>query len=454
MKIRNKILVYFSSTVIVLSAVSLTVVFLLFAAHREEEFQQQQYAKIKYTVGLIEEFKEISAELSSLLDAQDIHDFYDEKLLVFDGNKSLIFSSIDSLDISRSNAILSSLSVSNRWIETKEDGYDLIGVYVEHNKKGYYGISKAYDALGHSKKDFLRNVLILMFFAIALVVVLLSFYLSNIIAKPISYLSEKLQGYDLSKEQNPPLKLNTSTYELQYLTDRFNALLRRTNESFLFQKHTIQHISHELKTPISVLVSQLEKIQQATNIEQVMEGLKLQTQKAKSLGDIINVLLQISKIESGQEPHKEIVRVDEVVFDSIDQIKNTYPDFQFEVNYHPDEFDENGLNVLVNRRLVMQAFLNLLMNCVDFADDSKAKIMINCEANRPIIMISNTGETLTDDEERYLFSHFFRGKNASQKAGFGLGLVLARRIFSLHGAVIRYRSENESTNIFEIHFRL
>src|SRR5690606_25196871 len=114
MKIRNKILVYFSSTVIVLSAVSLTVVFLLFAAHREEEFQQQQYAKIKYTVGLIEEFKEISAELSSLLDAQDIHDFYDEKLLVFDGNKSLIFSSIDSLDISRSNAILSSLSVSNR----------------------------------------------------------------------------------------------------------------------------------------------------------------------------------------------------------------------------------------------------------------------------------------------------------------------------------------------------
>lgn len=79
MKIRNKILIYFSSTVIVLSALSLVLVFILFSAHREEEFQQQQFSKIKYTVGLIDEFEQMSAEVSRLLDKQDIHDFMTRK---------------------------------------------------------------------------------------------------------------------------------------------------------------------------------------------------------------------------------------------------------------------------------------------------------------------------------------------------------------------------------------
>src|SRR5690554_6673375 len=157
MRVRNKILIYFSSTVIGLTAISLSIVFILFAEHREEEFQQQQFSKIKYTVGLVDEFNKMSAEVSLLLDQQDIHDFYDEKMLIYDHNKNLIFSIIDNLNINQSNTILQQLSVANNWIETKEDGYDLIGVYIENNSQGYYGISKAYDYFGYSKKDFLQD---------------------------------------------------------------------------------------------------------------------------------------------------------------------------------------------------------------------------------------------------------------------------------------------------------
>lgn len=117
MKIRNKILIYFSSTVVFVLAVSLVVVFVLFSEYREEEFQQQQFSKIKYTVGLVDEFNQMSAEVSRLLDKQDIHDFYDEKMLIYDQNKKLVFSSIDSLDISKADAILQRLSVSNTWID-------------------------------------------------------------------------------------------------------------------------------------------------------------------------------------------------------------------------------------------------------------------------------------------------------------------------------------------------
>lgn len=452
MKIRNKILIYFSSTVIVLSAVSLVIVFVLFSAHREEEFQQQQFSKIKHTVGLIEEFGKISAEVSLLLDKQDIHDFYDEKMLIYNINKKLIFSSIDSLEVEKSGDILNNLSISNTWIETKENGYDLIGVYIEHKDKGYYGISKAYDFFGYSKKDFLQKVLIGIFVAIVLIVLLVSLYLSNIIAKPISDLAGKIENYDLNNEENQPLKLKTTTSELKNLTEKFNELLKRTNDAFIFQKHSIQHISHELKTPIAVLVSELEKIEQQNHIEQIKTELRSQTQKAKSLGNIIDVLLQISKIEAGQKIRKANVRIDEIVFNCIAEINTLYPEFNFEVYFTPDNFNENILNIEANEPLIKQGFLNLLMNAVHYSDNQKTKVTFDATSNVLTIIISNSGKTLAEDEQKFIFTHFFRGKNAQNKQGFGLGLVLAQRIFTIHNASIKYRSIRKSENVFNIEF--
>jgi len=451
MKIRNKILIYFSSTVTLLSAVSLIIVYVLFSEHREEEFQQQQFSKIKYTVGLVDEFNKMSAEVSRLLDKQDIHDFYDEKMLIYDQNKRLIFSSIDSLDISKSDAILHKLSVANNWIETKEEGYDLIGVYLENNTKNYYAISKAYDFLGHSKKDFLQKVLIGIFIAIVIIVLLISLYLSNIISKPISELTEQIEDYDLSDDKDKQLKIKTTTTELRNLSEKFNELTKRTNDAFLFQKHSIQHISHELKTPIAVLVSELEKLQKAQDIDQLKSDISLQTQKAKSLGNIINVLLQISKIEAGQEVSKNSIRIEELIFDSISELNSLHPEFNFEVNFITNNFDENILNIEANEPLMKQAFLNLLINAVQYSDNQKAKITFDCSDNSLKIFISNSGNTVSEEEQKFLFSHFFRGKNSQNKQGFGLGLVLSERIFSIHMAKIEYRIQN-SENIFLINW--
>lgn len=453
MKIRNKILIYFSSTVIALSALSLIIIFILFSEYREEEFQQQQFSKIKYTVGLVDEFKKMSAEIAHLLDKQDIHDFYDEKMLIYDQNKNLIFSSIDSLDISKAQTILGRLSVANDWIETKEDNYDLIGVYLENNGKSYYAISKAYDYFGLSKKDYLQKVLLVIFLAIAIIVILVSIYLSNIISKPISELTEKIKDYDLSKQDNSFLQIKTTTSELQHLSERFNQLLKRTNDAFSFQKHSIQHISHELKTPIAVLVSELEKLEKQTDIDQIKSDIAQQTLKAKSLGGIINVLLQISKIDAGQKISKAILRIDEVVFDCITELNSLYKDFNFEVNFAPDNFDENILNLYGNEPLLKQGFLNLLTNCIHYSNNKKAKITFNCSSDKLIIAISNTGKSLSKQEQKFLFSHFFRGKNSQSKQGFGIGLVLSKQILNLHNAEIAYHSTKNLENIFEIRWK-
>lgn len=453
MKIRDKILIYFSSTVIALSAISFSLVYILFSEYREEEFQQQQNEKIKYTVGLVTEFKQMSEELALLLDAQDIHDFYDEKLLIFDGQKELIFSSLDSLPIAKTNQILNGLSPSKQWIETKEEDYDLVGVYVEHKGKTYYGVSKAFDAFGYSKMYFLRNVLIALFISSTIIVILVALYLSNIISKPITRLAENLNKYDLGSEKSALLQPDTTSYELEHLTDRFNELLNRTNEAFAFQKNAIHHISHELKTPVAVLVSELERIRDYTDITKMKSSLDGQVHQAKSLGEIINVFLEISKIESGQQILKSKMRVDEVLFDIIGELKTVYPNFHFELNYFPSQFEEAGLILEANKMLIKQAFQNLLLNCISYGSDQKAQIKIDCSIPHELrIAISNFGRTVSPEEADQLFHHSFRGRNSEGKVGFGLGLVLAKKIVDFHHGEIIYSNPEENLNVFEVRF--
>ncbi|MCB0455222.1 MAG: HAMP domain-containing histidine kinase [Aequorivita sp.] len=455
MKIRNKILIYFSTTVIALTAISLTIIYILFSEYREEEFQQQQNEKIHTTIKLIEKIKQESATISYLIDQQDINDFYDEKLLVYDVNKNMIFASLDSLDIVKAESILNKLSPTQRWIETKEENYDLIGIYIETNNQKYYAVSKAYDAFGYTKMYFLGNVIIGIFVFITIVVILISWFLSNKISKPITALADNLNIYDLSKEKVEELKIETSSYELNQLTQRFNELIKRTNEAFVFQKHTIHHISHQLKTPISVLVSELERIKNLSNTEVFTSEIENQIIKTKSLGSIINVLLEISKIEAGQQTQKQVLRIDELFFDVIEELNAIYPDFQFEVNYRPDEIDENRLTINLNPVLIIQAIQNLLTNCVSYSNNSKAEIKFDCSADNELkIQIINSGKPISTEEEKFLFNHFFRGKNSEGKIGFGLGLVLTKKIIELNSATINYSNPTPNINVFELNFPL
>ncbi len=455
MKIRNKILIYFSSSVIALTAIALTILYVLFSEYREEEFQQRQKEKIKYTIRIIPEFKEKSEELAGLMDELDIHDFYDEKMMVYDNDKQLIFSSIDDLPINISNEILAKLSPTSRWVETREENYDVVGVYTDYEGEGYYAVSKAYDTFGYTKVVFLRNVLIGIFISISLIVIFLALYLSNKISKPITELTENLNRFDLGNEQAAALEIEVSSYELRNLTIRFNELLKRTNEAFTFQKHIVNHISHELKTPIAVLVSELEKLHNYPDIHQIKSEISMQVDRAKSLGNIINVLLEISRIESGQAIRRQKVRVDEMLFDTIATLNDIYPDFHFEVNYSPDSVDEKKLILNVNEMLLSQAFYNLLSNCITYSSDARAEIRLDGSLqDELLIAISNKGPQVTEEEEKYLFYHFFRGKNSFGKAGFGLGLVLTKKIINQNSGTIVYSNSSKDLNVFEIRFPL
>lgn len=452
MKIRNKTLLYFSATAITLVGVMFFIVYWIFSEYREEDFQQRQKDKILSTLHFIAEVEKDEQELIEAVDRLTINSMLNEKLLIFDGTKKLIYSSLDDVAISYSNALLQNLNEKTVWIERKDGLYDVVAIYFNFNDKSYYGISKAYDQFGYTKLSFLRKLLISTFFIFSALVLLLSIYISNRISKPISQLATLLGNYRIGER---PVKnsIKTNTLEIEYLNTKFNELVNRTNDAYAFQKHSIQHISHQLKTPIAVLISEMEQIKQETDYGKIQRGIDRQIAKTKSLADVINILLEISKIESGQTVEKHMVRLDEIIFDCIGELNTLYSDFCFEVNYLPDEPFPEALSLKANEMLISQVFQNLLNNCIAYSTDQKAEILIDCTQNNKLkITISNAGKTISEQEEKFLFTHFFRGETSRGKIGFGLGLVLAKNIIELHNGNIAYTRHSENKNVFEVQF--
>lgn len=382
------------------------------------------------------------------MDYLTIHDLYDEKLLIFNNNKQLIYSSIDDTPIYLSKKLLDKLDDNNRWIETKEGLYDVIGAYVELDGMSYYGISKAYDSYGYSKLNFLKLILFFAFIVITIAILISSFYLSNKITQPLVSVTNKIGQFNFDNEFEP-IKTYEKNSEITILAKQFNKLMEKMKEVFAFQKHAIHHISHELKTPISILVSNFEKIENETDIDRVKELIEIQKEDTMSLSDIINSLLEISKAEAGNTALQEILRVDDIIFDVSDELQNLHPNFKFSIEYI-QTIDEAGLVIHANSTLLKAAFMDLMMNCIQYSNNNKGEIAISNTEKHVVITFENEGDIISDDEKQFLFQHFFRGKNSKGKSGFGLGLVFINKIISLHGGQVSYQTANENRNIFTV----
>src|SRR5690625_318265 len=167
-------------------------------------------------------------------------------MLIYHQHKQLVYQSVDDLPILQSEKILNELSPANQWIETKEDRYDVIGVYLEREQGQFYALSKAYDAFGYTKLKFLQNTLIIIFIAIAAIVLFISNYLARRISLPLTRLAEKISELNIHEKELDSLEMDTTSFELKYLRDKFNELLMRMKDAYDFHKHAAQHIFNEL----------------------------------------------------------------------------------------------------------------------------------------------------------------------------------------------------------------
>jgi two-component system, OmpR family, sensor histidine kinase ArlS len=312
-------------------------------------------------------------------------------------------------------------------------------------------ISAAEDVDGKNSLLSLRNILLLSFFFGSVFVLLTGFFFSTRLLQPVKKITadvEEISAQNLARR----IKKGTSNDEWNKLADTLNRLLNRLQESFEFQKRFISNASHELSTPLTSISSQLEvtlqKERSPEDYRQVMESLY---QDVKHMSKLTQTLLEFAKASGTAEGlEMNVIRVDEIILGLPSEISRINKDYRVSIEFGDLPGDEEQLLVFGNEVLLLMAIRNVVLNGCKYSDDHHTSVMLKTKDEQLLIIIKDKGRGIPAGEMENIFQPFYRVKQHSNTAGFGLGLSLALRIIAMHKGDIDVSSEPGKGSIFSI----
>lgn len=451
MTLKRRISINIAAAFSILFGLAATIIYYSFSSFRKEEFRGRLEEKALTTAKLLLEVKEVDNQLLKLIDKNTINKLYNEKTLVFDERFNLIYSSIDDATIDWNLDDLKFLKKEKTFYKA-DSGKDLLGIFYDFEKTDYYVLIAAEDKYGNSKLEFLLFSLVVTFLAGTLLVWLSTYFFIEKLLEPLDTFQQQITNIS-ANQLNVQLKEFHTNDEINLLTKAFNQMLLRIETAFNTQKEFAANASHELRTPLTRIAFQTENLLQDPTIsERTQQYLKSIYTDIHQLSDLIDSLLLLTKLGKDDLRDKfSSERIDEIIFSANKHVKANEPEFELDFEIVDNPQFETTLEVKGIKSLLEIAFTNLLKNAFLYSIDKKAYISIEqiSEKSQKVI-IRNRGTIISEKERTKLFSSFFRGANASQIYGSGLGLKITKRILDYHNATIYYRPIDPDWNEFII----
>ena len=199
--------------------------------------------------------------------------------------------------------------------------------------------------------------------------------------------------------------------------------------------------SHEFRTPLSTVLSSASLLSKYTSSEdQDKRSRHVEKIKAsvKHLNDLLEDFLSLGKLDEGKIGtvfHEFNLR--ELIKDTCDEIKGLAKTGQQFIYEH-----QGNAVIESDKKLIKNILINLITNAIKFSDVNK-NISVRSEVrdNTTVISVKDEGIGISKDDQEHLFSSFFRGKNAINIQGTGLGLHIVKRYLDLLDGDVCLKSE-------------
>jgi two-component system, OmpR family, sensor histidine kinase MprB len=237
--------------------------------------------------------------------------------------------------------------------------------------------------------------------------------------------------------------------EVGQLATRFNSMLDRLegsraelDESVRAQRQLVADASHELRTPVTSL---------RTNIEVLLEGGELDPEdRRRLLADVVEqseeltaLVTDLIELARGDEPGyaTEDVRLDAIAAESIARSHRNTPQIQIESHLEPVTLD--GVPARLER-----AINNLLDNAARHCPPGG---VIEVTVDGHGVSVRDHGPGVDERDLPYVFDRFFRGTNARGRQGSGLGLAIVRQVTEQHGGTATVANAPDGGAVFTLH---
>ncbi|HEU4526863.1 MAG TPA: ATP-binding protein [Actinomycetota bacterium] len=240
----------------------------------------------------------------------------------------------------------------------------------------------------------------------------------------------------------------TSIDEVGQLAHAFNRMSDELEQVERLRRDLVANVSHELKTPISALRAHLENLLDGVERPDP-ETLQVMLVQSDRLGRLVDQLLELSRLESGDLPlQREEVALGPLVSEVLSEIEVARADRGVALERR---LAQDLPAVLADRERIHQVLFNLLDNAVRFTPEG-GRVTVSAERHDGAVdvRVADTGPGIAPEHLPRLFERFYRVDPArSQKeGGTGIGLAIARSVVEAHGGRIWADSSPGQGSVF------
>lgn len=337
------------------------------------------------------------------------------------------------------------------------DGIRLRGIFYQDGKK-YYAYIRVTSSGIYGAFHYTEHFMLIVVLAALVAGSIVMYFLGRRIARPIetmAVVSKKLAAHDFAarvKEDTPYKEVNelarnfnTMAEQLQYYVEKLeknNSELEWSNEQLLeqnLQKEKLErmrlefnaNISHELKTPLAVIASQVEMLQMVKSEEDKQFYFTSIQEEVDKMSGMIGTLLKLSSAEY------ELEDLDCQPLNLVDALE--YLVLKYDALFRQKEIKrtcsmEQDCVVMADRSCIEKAMSNFIQNALYHTSPGRRiDISLTREKNMVYFRVYNEGNTIKKEELEKIWNSYFQGQEKENHAG--LGLYIVKTVVLLHKGI-------------------
>ncbi|MRX69787.1 Signal transduction histidine kinase [Flavobacterium resistens] len=359
----------------------------------------------------------------------------------------------DGIDIQLSNNELKAISKKGVLHFTKENR-QFTGLFYKDNQGDFIIVVSGVDTVGDRQLD----VLGLMFILCYLLGIPLNFLLARFLARQtFRPFEDVIAKVNTITTENLHSRLEMPTVsgkdEIKELITTFNYLLERLESGVTIQNNFLKNASHELKTPLTIIIGDIDvSLQQPRTNEQYEEVLQSLRKDTFQLKSILDELLILSGLQVSEPEQMETVRIDEILWNILEKKAIEYPESKVSVNFESIVENEDLLSVNANKHMLFIALHNIIDNAIKFSFPSQVNVFAFEKNGKLLLEIVDQGSGIAEKDKESVFDLFFRSDRTRHIKGQGLGLFITMQILKRHDISLTLDSELEKGTRFSLLF--
>lgn len=272
--------------------------------------------------------------------------------------------------------------------------------------------------------------------------VILALFIAKSISRPVAAVNSAAKelargNYDIRFEENGSREVRELAHTLNYAAEELSKVENLRQE-------LLANVSHDLRTPLTMIRGYSEVMRDLPG-ENTPENVQIIIDETERLTNLVNDLLDLSKLESG------VVPLEKTRFNLTESVRVILRRYDKLADYSFPFFADCDVFVIADELKISQVVYNLVNNAITYAGEDKTVTLSQTVQNgRVRIYVSDTGEGIPPDKLKDIWARYYKVDKEHKRAqiGTGLGLSIVKNILDMHGGAYGVESEQGSGSTF------